>query len=57
MGDDVIAPVGGEGGGGVFTTYHVSLERANATVRDNGNTEDVSEFKKEGPLLAPPLSS
>lgn len=43
-GGDVIGPAGG-----MFTTYHVSLERANATVRDNGNTGDVTELIKGGP--------
>lgn len=31
--------------GVVFTTYHVSLERANVTVWPNGNTQDIAAFK------------
>lgn len=30
--------------GPVFTTYHVSLERVNVTVRANGNTADMIQF-------------
>lgn len=31
----------------MFTTYHVSLEIANVTVRADGNTEGITAFKRE----------
>lgn len=33
--------------GGMFTTYHSSLERANVAVKANGNTADIIAFKRE----------